>query len=352
MTHLSTGQAKNLKKLYNFDFSSIHFKSKPPKFKLRGYFDNDSDMIANWKGDKLIIEFETWKEIIDSLARLRFNFIDIHDTLGRSEFWKWDYYKNKTDYKTDLDLVEKIIDYAHSKAMLVQVPMYLGWQFYHIDDNEVCLSENYDRWFEVYNHYLKQSPLGKTDIFLQRPRHPFWDVGYNCPSERRKNIKTGPLMTKMFNDLNRLVKAHNPKSILVCDLWHEGRDMWRRDEFLPDRDILMIWADYGVADFREWPTDLKGYDFGLYIHAGVWLNHVMQDPHPKEIFAASEQGYTRAMNNYYLVNGQDFRHFILNIEATARASFGSDDVDGDNFYQNFVGRYFNEKKAQSKSLRV
>ena len=99
---------------------------------------------------------------------------------------------------------------------------------------------------------------------------------------REENIKTGPLMTKMFNDLNRLVKAHNLKSILVCDLWHEGRDMWRRDEFLPDRDILMIWADYGVADFREWPTDLKGYDFGLYIHAGVWLNHVMQDPHPKK----------------------------------------------------------------------
>ena len=120
---------KEPKKLYNFDFSSIHFKSKPPKFKLRGYFDNDSDMIANWKGDKLIIEFETWKEIIDSLARLRFNFIDIHDTLGRSEFWKWDYYKNKTDYKTDLDLVEKIIDYAHSKAMLVQVLCILDGNF-------------------------------------------------------------------------------------------------------------------------------------------------------------------------------------------------------------------------------
>ena len=105
-----------------------------------------------------------------------------------------------TDYKTDLELVEKIIDYAHSKAIMIQVPMYLGWEFYHITDKEVCLSENYDRWMEVYDYYLKNSPLGKADLFLQRPRHPFWDIGYNCNAEKRKGIKTGPLMTKMFND--------------------------------------------------------------------------------------------------------------------------------------------------------
>ena len=69
------------------------YRSKKPSYKLRGYFDNDNDMLANWKGRKLIVEFDTWKELIDSLARMRFNFVDIHDTLGRSEFWKWDYYK-------------------------------------------------------------------------------------------------------------------------------------------------------------------------------------------------------------------------------------------------------------------
>ena len=152
-------------------------------------------------------------------------------------------------------------------------------------------------------------------------------------------------MTKMFNDLNRKLKEHNPNSVLICDLWHEGRDMWKKDEFLPSKDILMVWADYGVADFREWPEEYKGYDFGLYIHAGVWLNHVMQDPFPREIELATKEGLDRKMNNYYLVNGQDFRHFILNIEATAKASFDSEGFDGEKFYKEFVGRYFNKNAS-------
>ena len=72
-----------------------------------------------------------------------------------------------TDYKTDLELVEKIIDYAHSKAIMIQVPMYLGWEFYHITDKEVCLSENYDRWMEVYDYYLKNSPQVKQIYFYK-----------------------------------------------------------------------------------------------------------------------------------------------------------------------------------------
>ncbi|HOO57088.1 MAG TPA: glycosyl hydrolase 115 family protein [bacterium] len=328
-----------------FEIPDISLREQPPVFPLRGYFDNDSDMIANWKGEKLIIEFDTWKEIIDSLARLRYNYIDLHDTLGRAEFWTYPFYKDMTDYHTDLDLIDKIIDYAHSKGMLVQIPMYLGWEFYHLPIEKLCLSRYHDDWMAVYEYYMTQTPLGKADLFLQRPRDPWKDKGYKCQEEIDAGIQPGPLMTEMFNGLARIVKKHRPDGIVICDLWAEGRQMWDSGTFDPDKQIQMLWADGGYANYSKWIEDKKGHDFGIYIHAGYFLNHVIQDPYPGLIKEATLDAIDHDMTNNYFVNGQDFKHFILNLEACARSSWNPDSFDPEAFYLEWTGRYFGEKAA-------
>jgi len=336
-----------------FEIPDISFREKPPVFPLRGYFDNDNDMIANWRGEKLIIEFDTWKEMIDSLARLRYNYIDLHDTLGRAEFWTWEYYlKNFPGYHTDLELVDRIIDYAHSKGMLVQIPMYLGWEFHHLPYEKLCLSKYHDDWMEVYRYYLEESPLGKGDLFLQRPRDPWKDHGYKCVDEIKAGIDPGPLMEKMFNGLLALVEKHRQGGKVVCDLWAEGRDMWRAETFNPDRRIDMLWADGGYANYSKWPEDFKGHDFGIYIHAGYYKNHVMQDPYPQRIKDATMEAYRRGMTANYFVNGQDFKHFILNMEACALAAWDPEGFDPDSFYLDWTSRYFGEDAAPTvvKSL--
>ena len=323
-----------------FNLPELSFRQTPPTFPLRGYFDNDDDFLANWKGRKLIVELDIWKEMINSLARLGYNYIDIHDLLGRPEFYEWDYYKKMTEYHTDLKLVDEVIDYAHSKGMLVQIPMYLGWEFHHMDLEKVCLSEHMDHWMENYRYYLEETPLGKGDLFLQRPRHPYYDYGYNCPEELKAGIKPGPLMTEMFNKLQELILTHNPKAVLFCDLWREGRPMWASGEFAPNKNIQMLWADYGVADFQEWPENKLGYNFGIYIHAGVWQNQVVQDPYPDLIKKATLEAVSRKMNHNYLVNGQSFKNFILNLEACARASWNPESFNPDAFYKEWTTRYF------------
>ncbi len=146
-------------------------RSKPPVFTLRGYFDNDNDMIANWKGRKLVIEFDLWKEMIDSLARLRYNYIDIFDTLGRAEFWNWKYYTDKVpDYHTDLKLVEQIIDYAHGKGMMVQTPVTFGYEFHRLPIEKICLSRYHQDWISVFDYYLNKTPLGKADLPRRRSK--------------------------------------------------------------------------------------------------------------------------------------------------------------------------------------
>jgi hypothetical protein len=338
-----TGKKPNA--LENFEITEMSFREKPPVFPKRGYFDNDDDMLANWKGRKLFVELDTWKEMINSLARLRYNYIDPHDLLGRPEFWVWDYYKNITEYHTDLELVDLVIDYAHSKGMMVQIPMYLGWEFHHIDYDKICLTEHHDHWMEVYEYYLTKTPFGKGDLFLARPRHPIYDSSYKCAEEKEAGIKPGPLMNKMFQGLYDLIQKHRPGATLVCDLWREGRPMWKSGEFAPDKKIQMLWADYYGGDFREWPEDKKGYDFGIYIHAGIWLNHVMQDPLVFQISSAINEAVSRDMTNNIFVNGQDFKHFILNLEVCSRAAWDPAGFDPEKFYKEWTSRYFGEKAS-------
>ncbi|NOY78716.1 MAG: hypothetical protein GXO76_12705 [Calditrichaeota bacterium] len=336
---------KHPPKMGPFTIPDLSFREKSPLFPLRGYFDNDDDLIANWKGKRLIIEFDIWKEMINSLARMRYNYIDLHDTFGRAEFWNWDYYKKMGTYHTDLDLINKIIDYAHSKGMLVQAPMYLGWEFYHLDYDKICLSRYFDDWMKVYTYYLTRTPIGKCDLFLQRPRDPWWDSAYRCPEESQAGINPGPLMTKMFNGLLERVNAYRPGGKVICDLWSEGRTMWRANEFNPDRSIDMLWADDGYGAYSEWPDDLKGHHFGIYVHAGFWLNNVVQDPYPEVILKSTREAVKRGLTYNYFVNGQNFKNFILNLEACAHAAWDPQKFDAEKFYLEWTERYFGARSA-------
>jgi hypothetical protein len=318
----------------------LSFRKAAPVYKYRGYFDNDNDLLANFKGKKLIVELDLWKEIINTVARLGYNYIDIHDLLGRPEYYLRDYYIKLTDYHTDLKLVNDVIDYAHSKGLLVQIPMYLGWEFKHITLDQTCLTKYYDLWMETYEYYLTKTPLGKGDLFLQRPRHPFYDWAYKCPEETAAGIKTGDLMNKMFEGLYGLLQKYRPGSVLFCDLWSEGRPLWASGEFAPRKNVEMLWADNGHADFKEFPKDLKGYAFGIYIHAGVWYNNVTQSPYPDKIKEAALTGVERGMNHNFLVNGQTFKNFLLNLTACALCAWDPVSFDPEVFYKTWTTRYF------------
>lgn len=340
------------------------FREHPPAFPLRGYFDNDDDMLANWTradlGDanrQLVVEAETWREMIDTLSRLRYNFIDLHDTLGRTEFFAWSYYTERVpDYEADPALIREVIAYAHRKGMLVQVPLYLGWEFLRpkegaawrpgrLTDTEVCYSKSADRWHEVLDYLLNSphSPVKDADIFLQRPRHPFLDHPYSpCPGE-----ETGEVMTRWINHMHGEIKKANPNAILVVDLWHEGREMWKRGTFRPDPDIPMVLADRINGDIGTLPNNLHGYDFGLYLHAGVWLNHVVQDPIPARLGDAIRRGHAAGLDHYLFVNGQDFKHFLLGLEAASRAAWEPEHFDGAQFQREWASRYFGAALAEA-----
>jgi hypothetical protein len=130
----------------------------------------------------------------------------------------------------------------------------------------------------------------------------------------------GTVMTEAFTALRDIVKNHNPDAIMVCDLYAHGQQLWREGRFQPPRDYIMVWPNDGWGNYKDFPSDKQGYAFGCYMHAGFCLNHVVQDPYPERIEKSMRELLVEhEAGHYVLVNGQTFRHFLLNLEAYSRA---------------------------------
>jgi hypothetical protein len=315
-----------------------------PAFPIRCYFDNDNDELANLTQPYLEFDRDTWIGVIETLLRLGYNAIDLHDHLGRSEFYRWDEYKAlRPDYHTNLALLDWVIDLAHARGMLIQIPMYLAWEFRHLGEDEaVCWSQHQEKWKALWRYYLQETPLGKGDLFLDRPRSQLWDYEYRsaCGEE------TGAVMTEVFTALRDIVLAHNPNAILVCDLYTHGMDLWRGGTFNPPKDYLLLWPNDGWGRLHPFPEDTRGYRFGAYMHAGYWLNHVVQDPYPVRIAESLRAlACDHAATACCLVNGQTFRPFLLNLEAYGRAMADPVGFDGEAFQRAWATRYFGEAAA-------
>ncbi|OWW26040.1 hypothetical protein B4Q04_10705 [Zobellia sp. OII3] len=330
---------KSIKDLFNFTDRKI----APPKVPLLCYFENDVDELANYRGDLLSYDWESYTEMINSLVRLRYNAIQIFDMLGRPEFFIRPEYKELTDYKLDIAYVEKMIDYAQKKGMKVAIDFALGYQIHPMSaDKATCWADYKEDWLTAWRYYLEETPLRKTDIFILRPRHQVWDWEYESSCGEDK-VEVFNEVYKAFGDL---VDAYKPNAdkVLVC--YSDGMEMWN-DGFRPPKDWIVAWSDHGFGDFEYYPDTTDGYDFGTYMHAGFWLNHTVHNPYPEKVESVMKEmfsGYDA--DTFCLVNGQNFRPFLLNIEAYAEVCNSPNSFEADAFYKKWTEGYFDGESAE------
>lgn len=332
---------KNIKvDLFDFENRTI----APPQISNLGYFENDVDELANYRGKLLEYDWESYTEMINSLVRLRYNSIQFFDMLGRPEFYvRPEYKKLKPDYQIDIDYLEKMIDYAQLKGMKVAVDFALGYQIHPMsDDKATCWKDYKEEWLNAWRYYLENTPLKKTDMFILRPRHQVWDWEYKSTCGENKI----DVFNEVYAAFGELVEEYKPNAekILVC--YSDGMQMWN-DGFRPPEDWTVAWADDGFSGFKYLPNKTDDYDFGTYMHAGFWLNHTVHDPYPKKmdtIMKNMVRDYKA--DKYCLVNGQQFRPFLLNIEGFSEISKNVENFDGDLFFKEWTERYFDKEPAK------
>ncbi len=331
---------KSKQDLYDFVPRAI----APPKVPLLAYFENDVDELANYRGKLLEYDWETYTELIDALVRLRYNAIQLFDMLGRPEFYIRPEYKElKPDYQIDIAYIDKMIDYAHQKGMKVAIDFNLGYQIHPMPAEKAdCWKTHKNDWLDAWRYYFEETPLAKTDIFILRPRHQVWDWKYESSCGENK-IDVFNEVYKAFGNLVDEYKTDATK-VLVC--YSDGMPMWNNG-FRPPKDWIVLWSDHGFGDFEHFPNTTDGYDFGTYMHAGYWLNHTVHNPYPKKIETVMKgmfQNYNA--DAFCLVNGQNFRPFLLNLEAYSAVCNSPETFNGDDFYKDWTARYFSEEVAQ------
>ncbi|MGB3146086.1 MAG: glycosyl hydrolase 115 family protein [Maribacter sp.] len=325
--------------LFNFEDKII----SPPRVPILCYFENDVDELANYRGKLLEYDWESYTEMINSLVRLRYNAIEFFDMLGRPEFFlRPEYQELNPNYKTDLKYLDKMMDYAHLKGMKIQVNFQLGYQIYPFPpDKADCWSKYKEDWITGWRYYLEKTPLAKTDIFSLRPRNQVWDWEYESSCSEDK-IDVFIDVYKVFGEL---VDEYNPRAEKVLICYSDGMQMWN-DGFRPPKDWIVAWSDNGFADFDYYPNTTSDYSFGTYMHAGFWLNHTVHDPYPKQIETVMKAMFqTYNADSYCMVNGQNFRPFLLNLEAYSEVCKEPEVFKAGIFYKKWTNRYFGEKAS-------
>ncbi|MDO5970730.1 glycosyl hydrolase 115 family protein [Flavivirga aquimarina] len=326
--------------IYNFEDKTI----APPKVPILCYFENDVDELANYRGKLLEYDWESYTEMINSLVRLRYNAIQFFDMLGRPEFFMRPEYKTLApNYQLDIDYLEKMIDYAQEKGMKVQIDFALGYQIKSFSEEKAACWKLYkDDWIAAWKYYLEETPLAKTDIFILRSRNQVWDWEYKSSCGEDK-IEVFNEVYKVFSDLVDQYKP-NAQKVLIC--YSDGMEMFN-EGFDPPKDWIVAWSDHGFGDFKFLPKSTKGHDFGTYMHAGFWLNHTVHNPYPEKVETVMKHMFQNYdADKYCMINGQNFRPFLLNLEAYSAVCNNPDEFTGDRFYKSWTERYFDKKTAK------
>ncbi len=329
------------KKFAPFDFGNKVIA--PPQIPVLCYFENDVDELANLKKPLLEYDWESYTEMINALVRLKYNAIHLFDMLGRPEFFKREeYFKIRPDYSVRLSYADSLINYAHDMGMMVQIDLSLGYQFKPMkQDKADCWSRNKEEWLTFWKYYFEETPIAKADIFSLRPRNQVWDWEYKSSCGEDK--------TKVFNEVYRvlgdIIDKYRPGAIKVVTCYSDGMDMFNHN-FAPPADWIIAWSDDGWGGFTSLPESTKGYKFAAYMHAGYWKNHTVHDPYPEKIDTVMKMMINRFQaTNYWEINGQQFRPFLLNIAAYAAIANNPDAYNGETFYREWTEWYFGKKAA-------
>ena len=306
----------------------------PPKIPILCYFENDVDELANLKEPLLEYDWESYTEMINSLVRLKYNAIQLFDMLGRPEFYKrQEYIDIRPDYNVRISFIDSLINYAQDMGMMVQIDLALGYKFKPMEQEKAdCWRDNKEDWLAAWRYYFEETPLGKADIFILRPRNQVWDWEYksSCGEDKTE------VFNEVYTELGELISSYNPRAKKAVVCYSDGMEMFNNG-FNPPKDWIIAWADDGWGDFKILPDSTKGYDFGTYMHAGFWLNHTVHAPYPVKLDTIMKMMVREYQaDKYCLVNGQQFRPFLLNIEAFSEISKNPESFNGEQFYQDWI----------------
>lgn len=141
---------------------------------------------------------------------------------------------------------------------------------------------------------------------------------------------------------------------LLQVLGSKEQKLWAGGMLTPPQKGTLLWADDGSGGIAGWPSDLKGLEVGVFLHAGGKHNGPVQDPYPAIIVESIRQAAKRGLTANALFVAPGIEPFLLNLEAAAAAMNNPQGFDANSFYTQWARRHFGADAAglTVKSLKL
>lgn len=317
--------------------STLNEKFAAPKFKYRGFFINDEDLLTGWapgeKKDKTGISLEVWDKIFETTLRLKGNMVAPGTWI----------FPDDPQVKA-----------AGARGLIVT------------QHHAIPLGLNVARWPKDVPYNYTEHPeilerAWKDAVNLYEPNQEvLWSVGLRGlsdvtyasmdPSVRDNNKALGALISKAIAAQMRIVREARPNAEFVTNLWQEGARLVQSGDLKIPPEVSTVWADDGYGYIQDKGEVASGQ--GIYDHVAMMNGRANQLTEMVPIERSfSELGrYIKAgATHYYLVNTSDIRPVTMSIRAVMDAvwkGLPSDSASAsDNFYKSWSEEEFGKRAA-------
>jgi hypothetical protein len=306
----------------------------PPRFKYRGFFINDEDLLTGWapapKGEHTGISLAVMNQIYETILRLKGNMV-IPGT------WIFpDDPRIKLAGERGL-----IVTQTHAMPLGVNVARWPPNVPYNFTAHPKILEHAWRNAVAEYDPHQR--------ILWEVGLRGLSDESYAAldPSVRDHDARLGAVISKAIGAEMRIVRAVHPHAQFVTNFWQEGARLEHEGDLKIPRAVIRVWADSGYGIPQD-DGDLAPGE-GVYYHVAMIngsANHLTEMIPVHRIYAQLGRYIKARATAYFLLNVSNIRPVAMSTEAAMDAAWGAVPAGGARgFYRRWARREFGPRAA-------
>ena len=337
-----TGRAP--KQRASLAWEKVHIEAGEPKFRFRGWFINDEDLLTEWEdgGGQRDLDYAYYHQVMapkvsarvfEALLRLQYNlvipssFVDI---------------RNPAEARLIDDATRRglLVSQHHVEPLGVSGFAFRNYWKSKGEDVPFSFTQHPEKfeiaWREYASLWAKYPgviwQLGLRGI-ADRP------VWVSDPSAPKTDEGRGKLISDAMALQWEIVRSvdRRPQPLATTTLWMEGALLHKQGHLKFPADVTVIFSDNSPgwqlqSDFYE-VTREPGRNYGVYYHHALWGSgpHLVQGVSPQRTYGIFREAVERRSNSYAILNVSNVREFALGVDASARLLRDFDTYDPDRF---------------------
>lgn len=328
-----------------------------PRFRFRGWFLNDEDLITGWQqgsGRRRLVHYyfhmpiaaAVYERVFETALRLRCNAIIPGSYID-------------LEAACDREIVEAagrrglFVSQHHTQPLGVSAFCFRNYWADRGKKFEFSYTKQPAEMEEVWGHYAGLWAKHRNVIWQLGLRgagdRAFWAADPDAPkTDRERGALVSRAIGRQWGMVREATGASPPAT---ATLWAEGSSLHAKGHLdFPDG-VAVVFADAGATqemqeDFRDIPRR-PGRDYGVYYHAAFWgAGPRLVQGVPLEKIARNYATIAQKGDTYLsILNVGSIREVILQTEAVAELTWGGAGLDGRAFLRRWCAREYGDAAA-------